>query len=67
MRASRGWPTCANPGRSSRTPTWSGLLVRPEVYEDDEDKKDEMKGEAKLIIAKQRNGPTGDDRFDVPR
>ncbi len=37
-----------------------GLLVRPEVYEDDKDKQKEMKGEAHLIIAKQRNGPTGE-------
>jgi replicative DNA helicase len=36
-----------------------GLLVRPEVYEDNEDKQKEMKGQASLIIAKQRNGPTG--------
>ena len=36
-----------------------GLLVRPEVYEDDEEKKARLKGEATLIIAKQRNGPTG--------
>jgi replicative DNA helicase len=36
-----------------------GLLVRPEVYEDDEEKKAQLKGEATLIIAKQRNGPTG--------
>ncbi|HTS17160.1 MAG TPA: replicative DNA helicase [Verrucomicrobiae bacterium] len=37
-----------------------GLLVRPEVYEDDEDKRRELKGKASLVIAKQRNGPTGD-------
>jgi replicative DNA helicase len=37
-----------------------GLLVRPEVYEDDEDKRESLKGKATLIIAKQRNGPTGD-------
>jgi replicative DNA helicase len=36
-----------------------GLLVRPEVYAGDEEK-DEAKGKATLIIAKQRNGPTGD-------
>ncbi|NQU09800.1 replicative DNA helicase [bacterium] len=36
-----------------------GLLVRPEIYAADDDKKDE-RGKAKLIIAKQRNGPTGD-------
>jgi replicative DNA helicase len=37
-----------------------GLLVRSEVYEDDEDKRASLKGKATLIIAKQRNGPTGD-------
>ena len=37
-----------------------GLLVRPEVYEDDEDKRASLKNKATLIIAKQRNGPTGD-------
>jgi len=37
-----------------------GLLVRPEVYEDDDEKKSRLKGKATLIIAKQRNGPTGD-------
>lgn len=36
------------------------LLVRPEVYEDDEDAKREMAGEADLIIAKNRNGPIGE-------
>ncbi len=37
-----------------------GLLLRPEVYEDDEEKREKLKGEANLVIAKQRNGPTGD-------
>jgi replicative DNA helicase len=37
-----------------------GLLVRPEVYEDDEDARAEKSGEAELIIAKQRNGPVGE-------
>ena len=36
-----------------------GLLVRPEVYADEEGDKTE-KGKAVLFIAKQRNGPTGD-------
>lgn len=36
-----------------------GLLLRPEIYEEDEDAKAEKAGEAELIIAKQRNGPTG--------
>jgi replicative DNA helicase len=34
-----------------------GLLVRPEVYEEDEEARAEKEGEAELIIAKQRNGP----------
>ena len=37
-----------------------GLLVRPEVYAEDEGEKREEQGKATLIIAKQRNGPTGD-------
>jgi replicative DNA helicase len=36
------------------------LLVRQEYYADTEEEKDEMEGKADLIIAKQRNGPTGD-------
>lgn len=36
------------------------LLVRSEYYADDEEDKAEKQGEAELIIAKQRNGPTGD-------
>ena len=37
-----------------------GLLMRPEVYADDEEDREEKEGEAFLHIAKQRNGPTGD-------
>ena len=37
-----------------------GLLVRPEYYETDDEGKQEKSGEAELILAKQRNGPTGD-------
>jgi replicative DNA helicase len=37
-----------------------GLLVRPEVYEDDEEAKSDLAGKAELIIAKQRNGPIGE-------
>jgi replicative DNA helicase len=37
-----------------------GLLVRSEYYETDDEVKQEKAGEADLIIAKQRNGPTGD-------
>src|SRR5882757_1825983 len=36
------------------------LLVRPEIYEEDEDARAERAGEAELIIAKQRNGPVGE-------
>src|SRR6476646_5239888 len=37
-----------------------GLLVRPEMYEEDEEARHEKAGEAELIIAKQRNGPVGE-------
>jgi replicative DNA helicase len=37
-----------------------GLLVRPEFYETNEKAKQELSGVAELIIAKQRNGPTGE-------
>jgi replicative DNA helicase len=37
-----------------------GLLVRPEVYEDDDEARGAIAGEAELSIAKQRNGPVGD-------
>jgi replicative DNA helicase len=35
-------------------------LVRPEYYATDEEEKERSAGEAELIIAKQRNGPTGE-------
>ena len=35
------------------------FLYRPEYYERDEEKKAEVKGLLEVIIAKQRNGPTG--------
>ena len=37
-----------------------GLLVRPEMYEEDEEARQEKSGEAEFIIAKQRNGPVGE-------
>ncbi len=37
-----------------------GLLVREEYYAEDEEERQEMEGKAELIIAKQRNGPTGE-------
>ncbi len=37
-----------------------GLLIRSEYYAEDEEQREETKGEAELIIAKQRNGPVGD-------
>jgi replicative DNA helicase len=37
-----------------------GLLVRAEYYETDENAKQEVAGEAELIVAKQRNGPVGE-------
>ncbi len=37
-----------------------GLLVRPEMYEEEKEARAAEKGKATLIIAKQRNGPTGD-------
>ena len=35
------------------------LLFRPEYYAEDDDSRAETAGEAELLIAKQRNGPTG--------
>jgi len=37
-----------------------GLLVRSEYYAEDEEQRQETRGEAELIIAKQRNGPVGE-------
>jgi replicative DNA helicase len=36
-----------------------GLLVRPQYYADSEEEREATQGEAELIIAKNRNGPTG--------
>ena len=35
-----------------------GLLVRPQYYADNEEEREATQGEAELIIAKNRNGPT---------
>lgn len=37
-----------------------GLLVRTEYYAEDQEEREQTKGEAELIIAKQRNGPVGE-------
>ncbi len=37
-----------------------GLLVRSEYYAEDDEQREETRGEAELIIAKQRNGPVGE-------
>ena len=37
-----------------------GLLMRDEYYAETDEEKEETKGKATLIIAKQRNGPVGD-------
>ncbi len=37
-----------------------GLLVREEYYADTPEEKEDLKGKAELIIAKQRNGPIGE-------
>lgn len=37
-----------------------GLLIRDKYYADSEEERKELGGKATLIIAKQRNGPTGD-------
>ena len=48
---------CASRAPSSRTPTSSSLIYREDVYNRDPNNPDA--GTAELIVAKQRNGPTG--------
>ena len=40
-----------------------GLLLRSEYYADDDESKEEERGKAELIVAKQRNGPVGELKF----
>ena len=42
-----------NPAQSNRTPTWCSLVHRPDFYD-----KEDRPGEADIIMAKHRNGPT---------
>ena len=35
------------------------FLYRPEYYAQDRDRREELKGQAEIMVAKQRNGPTG--------
>ena len=64
--------TCANPARSSRTPTWCMFVFREEYYLKNkepkagteehfkwQDEMDQVHGKAEVIIGKQRHGPTG--------
>ena len=42
-----------NPAQSNRTPTWCSWSYRPDFYD-----KEDRPGEADIIMAKHRNGPT---------
>jgi len=59
--ASRNFPTCANRGRSSKNADVVLFINRPNFYKTDLPEEDRAKAE--LIIAKQRNGPTGSMNF----
>ena len=52
---SRCFPICVSPERSSRMRIWLCSCTARKYYKPDSEKK----GQAELIIAKQRSGPTG--------
>ena len=51
----RAWPTCANRARIEQDADTVMLLHRPELYEPGQ-----HEGIVEVIVAKQRNGPTGE-------
>ena len=61
---SRSSPTSATRAPSSRTPTWSMFIHRPEYYDREDEAK---KGMAEVMLAKHRNGPTGDIHLRLNR
>ena len=58
---SRCSPICANRARSSRMPTWSpsSIAIATTTSDENGEEDPDSKGKAEIIIAKQRNGPTG--------